>query len=145
LPEDQIPEEMPNPPHILESNSVRQQLQQQKWHGLEIAVPIMSKLWTAQTTRNVKWKMATANGNGGRVPLIAPPFNQRRTSPMRNLNHERHIPDPVQSHNGRRISHTHQIAMDNFSYPDILCLGMERDLSQKYGQNETVRKMTDQQ
>ena len=28
---------------------------------------------------------------------------------------------------------------------DILCLGMERDLSQKYGQNETVRKMADQQ
>jgi hypothetical protein len=31
--------------------------------------------------------------------------------------------------------------MDNFPYPDILCLGMERDLSQKYGQ--TKRKDND--
>ena len=61
LPEDQIPDEMSNPPHTLESNSVRQ-LQQQKWPGLEIAVP-MSKLWTARTTRNVNWKLATANRN----------------------------------------------------------------------------------
>ena len=62
LPEDQIPDEMHKPPHTLESNSVRQQLQQQKWPGLEIAVP-MSKLWTARTTRNVNWKLASANGN----------------------------------------------------------------------------------
>ena len=62
LSEAQIPDEMHNPPHTLECNSVRQQLQQQKWPGLEIAVP-MSKLWTARTTRNVNWKLATANGN----------------------------------------------------------------------------------
>jgi hypothetical protein len=55
------------------------------------------------------------------------------------LNHERHVPDPVQSHNGRRIKHPHLIAMDNFPYPDILCLGKERDLSQN------GKKMTDQQ
>ena len=61
LPEDQIPDEMHKPPHTLESNSVRQ-LQQQKWPGLEIAVP-MSKLWTDRTTRNVNWKLAKANGN----------------------------------------------------------------------------------
>ena len=72
---------------------------------------------------------------------MAAPFNQRRTSPMRNLNHEHHVPDPVQSHNGRWILHPHRIAMDSFSYPDILCLGMERDLSQKYGQ--TKRKEND--
>ena len=60
---------------------------------------------------------------------------------MRNLNHERRVPDHAQSHNGRRISHPPRIAMDNFTYPDILCLGMERDLSQKYGQ--TKRKEND--
>jgi hypothetical protein len=64
---------------------------------------------------------------------------------MQNLIHERHVPHPVHPHNGRRISHPHRIAMDSFSYPDILCLGMERDLSQKYGQNEMVRKKADQQ
>jgi len=52
------------------------------------------------------------------------------------LNHKRHVPDPVQSNNGRRIKHPHWIAMDNFPYPDILCLGMERDLSEKYGQTK---------
>ena len=60
---------------------------------------------------------------------------------MQNLNHERHVPHPVHPHNGRRISHPHRIAMNNFSYPDILCLGKERDLSQKYGQ--TKRKEND--
>ena len=54
LPEDQIPDEMHKPPHTLESNSLRQQ-QQQKWPGLEIAVP-MSKLWTARPAMSTgKW------------------------------------------------------------------------------------------
>ncbi len=77
--EDQIPDEMHNPPHTLESNCVRQQLQQQKWPGLEIAVPIIldgpndpqsTGKWLRPTNRN-------GTTNGDPVPLIATPFNQR--------------------------------------------------------------------
>ena len=76
----------------------------------------------------------------GRVPLIAPPFNQRRTSPMRNLNHERHVPHPVQSHNGQRISHPHRIAMNNFTYPLHLVFGDGEGFVAKIRSNKTERK-----
>jgi hypothetical protein len=76
----------------------------------------------------------------GRVPLIALPFNQRRTSPMRNLNHERHVPHPVQSHNGRRISHPHRIAINNFTYPLHLVFGDGEGFVAKIRSNKTERK-----
>ena len=59
---------------------------------------------------------------------------------MQNLNHERHVPDPVQSHNGRRISHPHRIAMDSFSYPDILCFGDGEGFVAKIRSNKKERK-----
>jgi hypothetical protein len=78
LPEGQIPDEMPNPPHTLECNSVRQQLQQQKWPGLEIAVPHVQVM---DGPNDPQCQLENDYGqwelNGGRVPLIAPPFNQR--------------------------------------------------------------------
>ena len=56
------------------------------------------------------------------------------------LNHERHVPDPVQSNNGRRIKHPHWIAMDNFPYPDILCFGDGEGFVGKIRPNKKERK-----
>ena len=59
---------------------------------------------------------------------------------MQNLSHERHVPDPVQSHNGRRIKHPHLIAMDNFPYLDILCFGDGEGFVGKIRSNKKERK-----
>ena len=72
LPEAQIPDEMHNPPHTLECNSVRQQLQQKQRPGLEIAVPIIldgpndpqsTGKWLRPTNRNGtnKWRPSPAD------------------------------------------------------------------------------------
>ena len=72
LSEAQIPDEMHNPPHTLECNSVRQQLQQKQRPGLEISVPIIldgpndpqsTGKWLRPTNRNGtnKWRPSPAD------------------------------------------------------------------------------------